>query len=348
MRLGIVIGPGNKPSSWENYQKACSHLKIDSVLVDMKSANWLNHYIEVCKSIDGLLVGPPCVNPEEYSIYMERLYFIQNEFGTPMYPSYNELKLYENKRYCSHWLELHKFPHPSTTVLCDKVEALKYLSKCVYPIVIKAPIGAGASAVHIIRSQIHAKLIVHQIFGLHRLLSCGYVSWVKDEKTIIPIPLIGSSLKHNVVIQEFIPIKWEWRIIKIGDSYFGHQKLLRGAYASGSDRVGWVAPPIELLDMIRSVCERGQFLSMAMDVFEGLDGRFYINELQSMFGSYNNTQMKVNGIPGRYVYTNGEYRFEEGYFNLCGSRLLRVRHFVKILTDKDIDLSSIEGVQYKE
>lgn len=344
MRLGIAVGPGNKPSAFNTYQKACELLRISSILVDMKSANWLANYQKVSNSIDGLLVGPPCVNPEEYSIYMERLYFIQNEFGTPIYPSYKELKLYENKRYCTHWLELHKYPMPKTKVFCDKSEALQYLNACTYPIVMKAPIGAGASAVHIIENKLSAKFIIHQVFGIHRLLAFGYVSWVRETKTKLPIPLIGSSLKHNIVIQDYVPIKWEWRIIKIGDSYFGHQKLLKGKYASGSGKVGWIAPPRELLDMVRDVCESGGFYSMAMDVFETTDGKYLINELQSMFGSYLDSQMFIDGIPGRYVYQNGEYLFERGYFNICGSRLLRVKHFVEMLSGNKIDLSNVSEI----
>lgn len=344
MRLGIAIGPGNKSSSWKSYQRACELLRIDSILVDIKSSGWLSQYQETSTTIDGLLVGPPCVNPEEYDIYMERIYFIQKEFGTPLYPSYNELKLYENKRYCSLWLELHKYPVPMTKVFCDKTEASEFLKKCVYPIVVKAPIGAGASAVHIVNTKAKAIWIINQVFGFHRLLSFGFVSWVREGKSKIPIPLIGSSLKHNVVVQEYIPIKWEWRIIKIGDSYFGHQKLLRGEYASGSDRVGWVDPPKELLDLVRDVCEKGNFVSMAMDVFETIDGSYLINELQSMFGSYMDSQMFIDGIPGRYLYENGNYRFERGYFNICGSRLLRAKHFAELLSENRIDLRTISDI----
>ncbi len=310
----------------------------------MRSSDWISKYMQIFDTIDGLLASPPCVNPEEYDMYMERLYFIQKEFGTPIYPTYGELKLYENKRYCTHWLEKNGYSAPKTRVFCDKKEALKYFDNAKYPLVIKAPIGAGASAVHIIEGKKRAKWISRNVFGLHRLLALGYISWVNEEKTKLPIPLIGSALKHNLVVQDFIPIKWEWRIIKIGESYFGHQKLLDGQYASGSGKVGWIDPPKHLLDMVRDVCERGGFYSMAMDVFEAKDGKFYINELQSMFGSYLDSQMIIDGVPGRYVYENDEYKFERGYFNVYGSCLLRVRHFYEILTGERKDLAKISEV----
>jgi|ADurb_Oil_01_Slu_FD_contig_91_412899_length_1406_multi_2_in_0_out_0_1 glutathione synthase/RimK-type ligase-like ATP-grasp enzyme len=338
MKIGIAVGFGDPDGTWMRYKKACEALNIDNVVIDIISCNWLDNINKEKDIIDGLLVGPPCQNIEEYDIYMERLYFINNEIGIPIYPSYNELKLYENKRYCTSWLKYHNYLLPDTYVFTNKKQALDYVKKAQYPIVIKATIGAGASAVHIIKKRLYAKWIIHQAFGIHRLLSWGYVSWVRYKKTPLYIPLIGSSMKHYIIVQKYIPIKWEWRIIKIGESYFGHQKLLKGNYASGSDRVGWVDPPKHLFDLIRDICQKGNFNSMAMDVFESIDGQFYINELQSMFGSYKNSQMYINGKPGRYIYKEGQYIFEEGYFNIYGSCLLRVENFISILRQNNVDI----------
>jgi len=49
------------------------------------------------------------------------------------------------------------------------------------------------------------------------------------------------------------------RMIKIGDSYFGHKKLLKGDFASGSGAVGWEAPPRQLLEMLDLICQKGKF-----------------------------------------------------------------------------------------
>ncbi len=160
-------------------------------------------------------------------------------------------------------------------------------------------------------------------------LSLGKLHWGK--LGLIPVPKFGMMQKHYVIIQDFIPIKWEWRIIKIGESYFGHQKLLKGKFASGSDLVGWVEPPHELLFMIKELCEKGNFDSMAMDVLESLDGKFYINEIQSLFGSFLPYQMRINDVPGRFVIINNQFVFEEGEFNKYGSNLLRVEDFVNKL-----------------
>ena len=76
------------------------------------------------------------------------------------------------------------------------------------------------------------------------------------------------------MVQKFEKIKWEWRIVKIDESYFGHKKLLVGKFASGSDLKGWEKPPDELLYLVKEICERGSFYSMNVDIFETEDGRF--------------------------------------------------------------------------
>ena len=71
---------------------------------------------------------------------------------------------------------------------------------------------------------------------------------------------------------------------------------------------------------------------MALDVFETQDGRFLINELQSIFGSIDDSQMYIDGVPGRFRCVDGRFVFEEGRFNRHGSYTLRVQHFVEMLS----------------
>ena len=122
-------------------------------------------------------------------------------------------------------------------------------------------------------------------------------------------------------------------MIRIGNSYFGHQKLKKGDFHSGSGLVGWETPPRRLLDFVRKVCDIGSFWSMCVDVFEDPAGQYYVNELQSVFSSYNPSQMYVEGKPGRFQYNASAdlWEFEEGVFNQNGSNNLRVEHLLEIL-----------------
>ena len=156
---------------------------------------------------------------------MECFYFLNVILKRSIYPSYGELKLYENKRNMATWLELNKYPHAKTKVFIDKKEAKTYISNCKYPIVIKSNIGSAATGVRIVKSKRKAKRIVNNVFGrIHPLFTLGQT--FKRKRFGIIIPVWGNTIRHNILIQEYHTIKWEWRIIKIGHSNFGHQKLL--------------------------------------------------------------------------------------------------------------------------
>ena len=72
---------------------------------------------------------------------------------------------------------------------------------------------------------------------------------------------------------------------------------------------------------------------MAVDILETVEGKYYVNELQSLFGSYHSAQLFVDGKPGRYLWNGSGYEFQEGHFNRHGSCLLRVEHFLKMLRE---------------
>ena len=333
MKLGILT---DDYEHYTLYEKSCIELNIDYVIIDFLSSQWLKN-IKNNLDCDGYLVRPTHEFQEHNDVYMERLYFLNFDLKKPIYPSYNELRIYENKRNMASWLEIHGFPHAKTNVFLDKNEAKEYLDLTEYPVVVKTNIGAGGTGVEIVKDKKRGFKILNNIFGndifgkYYKLFSLGNPQ--KKKKFGINVPLYGLSQKHFMLVQEFYPIKWEWRIIKIDNSYFGHQKLLKGEFASGSGLVGWIEPPKELLLLVKDICEIGDFYSMAVDIFETEDGRYIVNELQSLFGSINDSQMYINDIPGRFKLVNDEFIFEDGTFNRLGSYLLRVMHFEKILNN---------------
>jgi glutathione synthase/RimK-type ligase-like ATP-grasp enzyme len=324
-KLGILRTFGDEHV---RYVKACDELLLDYDVVDFMGPDWLKAV--QARPYDAFLVRPDCMYQERKSMMDERLYLLHKVMGRFIYPSFDELLIYENKRATADWLELHGYPHPRTHVFSRKADALEHIARCDLPVVFKANIGASATQVRIVRSRLAARVIVEAAFGpLHAALSLGAVGYHFKG---VPLPFFGKAQKHHVIVQEYVPVKWEWRIIRIGGSYFGHQKLLKGQYASGSGRVGWVAPPRELLLLAKDLCDRGGFYSMALDVFETTDGRYLINELQSLFGSYDDSQMYIDGVPGRFVLKDDEFVFEAGRWNRFGSYLLRVEHVLELLT----------------
>jgi hypothetical protein len=136
------------------------------------------------------------------------------------------------------------------------------------------------------------------------------------------------------LFQEYIPDAIEWRIERIGNSFFGHQKVKKGDFHSGTKLMRWERPPRRLLEFCRDITEIGSFMSMDLDIFETKDGKYLVSELQAVFGVKGPpTEMYIDGKPGRFVFDkySNSWQFEEGYFcqNACCN--LRVYALLELL-----------------
>lgn len=318
-----------------NAVKACQSLVVDYEVVDITSSEWIRNVQN--SNADGFFCPSNCVSQDLKTIQDERYFFVSNVMKRPIYPDFMGLYIHESKRNMAAWLEINGFPHAKTKVFTNKNEALVYLNQCDYPVVVKSNVGSGASKVLIIKKASEAKRIARKCFPSGKLTRHrGFAYGIQYKHVRIPfLKDIHNTQKDYFLIQEFIEdVQHEWRILRIGDNYFGHQKLLKGEFASGSGLVNWVAPPRILLDMVRELCEKGGFRCMDVDIFETKDGKYFINEIQASFGSYLNYQMSINGHHGRYVYRDGEYQFEEGDFNVFGSVKLKIEDFINQLQNR--------------
>lgn len=323
MKLGILNEfLGNE----KNYVKACEDLGIDYEVIDFISDDWIENINN--SNCDGFLVRPSAKKEVWKRMYDEKLYFLNKVMNKPIYPSYNEIFIYENKKNMSYWLRINDIPHPKTWVFYDKNEAMDFVNNYdEYPIVFKTNIGSAAVGVKYIETKKEAIRLIKKIFTKLKFVNRGYTKWYKT-KYGISYPIMDDKQYNLIIFQQKINVKYEWRMIKIGNSYFGHQKLSNGKFHSGSDLVGWVKPPEELLNLTKHICDIGKFSSMDVDIFEDVNGNYYVNELQTLFGSYNPSQMYINDKPGRFIYKDSEWIFEEGLFNKNGSCNLRVKDFI--------------------
>lgn len=333
MKIGIFTSFQGKHVT-DSAVAACENLGIDYEVVDILSAEWLEN---VQKSdCDGFFCPSNCISQDKKMIQDERYYFVSQIMKRAIYPDYLGLYIHENKRNMAAFLSINNFPHIKTKVFTNRNEALNYLDNCSYPVVVKANVGSGASKIRIV-GKTKAKRMCRRCFVYkddNRFLFLNLGLLYKNKIKGIPFVDLHNIQKDYFLVQEYKPIKHEWRILKIGNSYFGHQKLLKGQFASGSGKVGWIAPPKELLLLAKEVCDRGNFLCMDIDIFETEGGEYYINELQASFGSYLDYQMEINGKPGRYKYVNGDFIFEEGKFNEFNSNKLKIEHFIQLLDNQ--------------
>lgn len=332
MKIGIL---NSHNQDYLHYENACKNLKVDYQVINFIGKDWLS---ECEKSgCDGFLVRPPCDFPERKAMYDERLIFLAEKMKKPIYPGLGESLFYENKRALVNWLDYYKLPHPKTFVLGSRKEAMDFVEKAKYPFVSKSAIGSSASGVLIVKNKFQAKILVNQFFGWGITgLTRGktYWHWVKKKWLL---PALGSEQKHYMIVQEFCPLLWEHRLIRIGDSYFGYKKVVgKNGFASGSGFAEWGKPPMEVLEKVREWTDMLGIRSMAIDVFETKNGEFLINEMQTVFGNKVTPLLSFDGKAGRFVYRNHQFEFEEGVFTIPLTYELRVLDFIECLKAEGI------------
>lgn len=304
--MGIIYSKHNYHKFWI---AACNDLEVSYQLIYLEKNDWLEQIQS--SGCNTLLVWPDISDEATKIMQDERLRIAKYELNKAIYPSLKALWLYENKRVQNYWLKAHGFKTPKTWVFYRLEDAICFLEKATYPIVFKSNLGAAASGVYIVNDKNEA------LKKATEFLKKGYK--VKGEKRI-------SRQYGSLYIQEYLPSVKEWRMVRIGDSYFGHGKDMAGQFHSGSGKANWNMPPQEALELLYDVTEKGQFTSMDVDIFEDEQGNLYINELQTLFGnSIAKEQLKIDGVPGRLLRDeHGEYVFDAGDFcqnHLCNLRL---------------------------
>lgn len=150
-----------------------------------------------------------------------------------------------------------------------------------------------------------------------------------NQRVSIYKALYDESQRGFVIFQEYIPHEYEWRVVRIADSFFAHKKLKKGEKVSGSLIKEYGKPPFDLLDFVNEITDKHQLCSQSVDIFES-DRGYLINEMQCIFGKSDRYQMLINGIPRRYVMIEGNWQFEEGDFNTNESYDLRLETASKL------------------
>lgn len=326
LTLGILTTPGG----WEtHYINACKELGVPYKIIDIVSDDWYEQTVN--SGVDGLLVRPAGTNEVIKQLYSERLFFIEQYLKIPLYPSYLGVQLYENKRMQHYWMTAHGINHPVTHIFYDRKSALEFFMQTnAWPFVFKPNLGGSAEGVFLIRNRRQAKRVVNRLFTRYRFFNPGIRRW-RTYRYGVRLPVMEDVQRNYLFVQEFVEAKCEWRIIKAGNTYFGHQKLSDGKFFSGSGRVGWVQPPMELLHLAKHISELSGIRALNIDLFETPGGEYILNEIQTIWGGKLPYQMRIHDEPCRYVEKEGEFVLENGIFHTNRGCNLRVADFLDYL-----------------
>ncbi len=293
-----------------SYVAACQELGVPFQVIDLAENDWQRDVLE--SKCGCFLAWPDATLTPWAKMYKDRCDVIENDLSIPVYPGRLERWLYEDKVRTRDWLMAHELPLPRTWVFFEEDAAKEFAEGCELPLVFKTSFGAAATGVEIVRSRRRVFAIIRRAF------SRGHVPDGHD---------LRDRQWRSVLFQRFLPDVCEWRLVRIGESYFGHPKGKLGEFFSGSGSVEWAMPSNRHLDLLHRVTELGGFRSMAVDLFETPDGEVFINELQTVFGASTAVdQMRKDGRPGRMVRkAEGEWIFEFGDYsrNACANERVR-------------------------
>lgn len=298
------------------YVEACIDLKISFDVINIHSNDWFETIQN--EKYDGVLVWPSGQKELLKQGYDSRLRLIMDVLNIPIFPDYRAIWLYENKIRGYDWLYANGFPTAKTSIYFTKEEALQHPAKNKLPFVVKTNLGASGSGVYIVKTSAEYKKLVQKSFA-HGLRAVGSSPYAES--------------RGYIFIQEFLQDIIEWRMVRIGNSFFGHQKLMaeKTHKHSGSLLKGWERPSEDLLDLLYAITEKGNFRSMNADIFATPDGKYFVNELHTVFGQSTPELMRVDGKPGRFTRKENQWVFEEGDFVPGHSAAARITYFLSTL-----------------
>jgi hypothetical protein len=338
------------PDSAVCWINACEKFSVGYDVIDLTTGGWLTQ--ATTKPYDCFLLCPSGRVAHFKKLYDERTYILNKILGKNIYPSYTELALHENKNLMAYWLKANGIPHIDTHIFYHHEEALSYVRSAPLPMVAKTSIGASGEGVAFLKTKESAIKYVNNAFskGIRRkagpalrqgdLLKRALHRSVNIKGTIDKLrgyyATFSDIQKGSVLFQTFIPHEFEWRGVRIGTSYFAHKKVKAGEMCSGSKGIDYVTPPVPFLDFVRHICDKGNFLSMAVDVLEDPNHGYLVNELQTVFGHVQEYILEVDGKRGRYTFDGSQWIFEEGNFNTNLSFDLRLEHVLSLLNENKL------------
>ena len=111
-KIKLAILKNEDPIDHLKWVSACEayNRSIDYEVFDLTVGTWLEEINTY--SPDLLLLKPSGKTSLYRSLYQERLEILVTALNYKSFPSLEEVRIYENKKYFAYWAKAHHLPHP--------------------------------------------------------------------------------------------------------------------------------------------------------------------------------------------------------------------------------------------
>jgi glutathione synthase/RimK-type ligase-like ATP-grasp enzyme len=294
-KVGLVEDFGPYASS-PKYERFLSHNKIPFEYYDIHKSS----FIPRSKDFDLIIWRTGSSFADQYEA-KSKIEFLEKELDLTIFPSASEIWFYEDKVRQQWLFQEYQIPTIKSFVSFSKEETLEYLETCNYPIVSKEATNSGSEGVYLIKNKKQAVRFCNKVFGPgHRTVNHTYF-----------------RQKDYVLFQEYIrDYQHDLRVIIIGNNYFGYyREVPKGDFrASGAGILKKEDIPNDALYFAKSVKEKlpdTHYLSVDM-LKDRRDDQYYVIEVSLFNRVSSSDRLVVNGIPGKYVFTENQFKFFPG------------------------------------
>jgi len=297
-----------------HYIAACIEKQQSFQVLQLHDNDWIENFAN--SKCHFFLVWPTIVNTVWKKLFDDRLYFLNKKMGKIIFPYYESLWFYENKSRVRDFCLINQIRIPKTDIFYCEHEALNYLERIDFPVVLKLDQSAASLGVWIIKTKKHGRKLVKQLF----------------RKGLIPHRGDPRDLRWGqVIFQEYLPNVDEWRITRVGDTFFCRIKHKQGDFHSGSGKLSWGKPDEELMNYVKQITDDHDLKSVAVDLFVNPDSKeFWVNEIQALFGEHRIDDSQGTENMGKYKLQDNKWHFIPGYYynNACAN--LRLEYALTI------------------
>lgn len=296
-KVGLVKSEITVNSYWPKFEKFLKNNKIEYTYLDIKNSN----FISSVEKLDIIVWRTPSPYSDQWEA-KDKVEFIQDHMEKLIMPNKESLWFYEDKIRQSWLFNLHNIPSINTFISYDLEEAKNFIKTAKFPIISKDKTSSSAYGVRELKNKRDATKLINEVFYNGLKL---YEPYIKQ--------------KNYVLFQEKVPNKgYDLRVIIVGNSYFGYYRYpKKGDFkASGSGIVEKKEIPLEVLKLSKKIKDKlPKTYMLAVDYLEdSRDGSFYVIETSIFVSVETSEQLVINNIPGRYVFLDDKFTFEEGNY----------------------------------